>query len=114
MAATGIATWCYKVLFKQISGSRSTFAMLMLPLQLVTVTQPRAARMSTISVLPKIQASAALADMDGKSELKYRDVIKITSDQPAQRAKKDILSVCEWIKKISPLFAGKSNFLFLF
>ena len=82
--------------------------MVMLPLQLVTVIQPRAARVSMHRRQQLLDISTEQSNMDvgSKSELKYKDVIKITTDPPAQRAKKDILSVCDWIKKISPLFAG--------
>jgi len=38
--------------------------------------------------------------------LNYKDVIRITTNLPAQRTRKDILAVCDWIQKVTPLFAG--------
>lgn len=41
-------------------------------------------------------------------EMKYADVIHITTSPPAERSKQDIERVTDWIRKRSPMFAGNS------
>ena len=53
--------------------------------------------------------SRAGSEYPFKQELTYRDVINITSNPPAQRTKREVQVVSDWIRKQTALFAGNGS-----